>query len=296
MAQTRPRVSIITPTFNRADFIGTAVDSVLAQTFSDFELLIVDDGSTDETVSVLEPYLADRRVRYFNQPNQGQSVARNRGLAEADGELVCFLDSDDAWLPDKLEQQVALMDRHPDVDIVHGDEIDIDEHGREVSRKNMPRFSGMIARELLADNSVSINTVMVRKRCFEEMGGFSESRRVADDYDIWLRFSARYRFLYVSAFFGFYRVMSNQISSDKRARFESNERIVLDFVRDFPAALSSRDRRWGLSRFYCRKARYYARAGDKLVAWSAIGRALRYRPADPVVWRSLFRVIRPGRT
>lgn len=295
MAQATPRVSIITPTFNRADFICSAVKSVLEQTFGDFELLIVDDGSTDSTVSVLEPYLADTRIRYFYQPNQGQSVARNRGLAEALGELICFLDSDDAWSLTKLEQQVNLMDQHPEVDIIHGDEIDIDEHGLEISRKNMRRFSGMIARDLLADNSVSINTVMVRKRCFEEMGGFSETLRVADDYDIWLRFAARYRFLYVPTFFGFYRVMSNQISSDKQARFEANERIVLDFVRDFPEALSRRDRHWGLSRFYCRKARYYARVGDKLVAWRAVRRALKYRPSDPVVWRSLFRVIRPSR-
>jgi glycosyltransferase involved in cell wall biosynthesis len=294
MAQARPRVSIITPTFNRADFIRSAVESVLAQTFGDFELLIVDDGSTDNTVSVLEPYLSDVRIRYFHQPNQGQSVARNRGLAEAQGELICFLDSDDAWLENKLEKQVSMMDQYPEVDIIHGDEIDIDEYGREISRKNMRRFSGMIARQLLADNSVSINTVMVRSRCFDEMGGFSEERRVADDYEIWLRFASRYRFLYVPAFFGFYRVMSNQISSDKRARFESNERIVLDFVRDFPEALSRSDRHWGLSRFYCRKARYYARAGDKIVACGAIVRALRYCPADPVVWRSLFRVIRPS--
>lgn len=296
MAEARPRVSIITPTFNRAQFIGFAVDSVLAQTFDDFELLIVDDGSEDDTVSVLEPYRMDSRVRYLHQPNQGQSVARNRGLARARGEFICFLDSDDAWTPTKLEQQVRLMDEYPEVDIIHGDEIDIDAQGREVSRKNMRRFSGMIARELLADNSVSINTVMVRKHCFEEMGGFSEGRRVADDYDIWLRFAARYRFLYVPEFFGYYRVMPDQISSDKRARFESNERIVLDFVRDFPEALTERDRRWGLSRFYCRKARYYARSGDRLVAWSAIARALRYRPADPVVWRSLYRVFRPANT
>ena len=97
-----PLVSIITPTYNRADFIEQAVNSVLAQTYTNFELLIVDDGSTDNTRDLLEPALTDSRVRYFRQENQGQSVARNWALSEAKGDFVCFLDSDNYWPAEKI--------------------------------------------------------------------------------------------------------------------------------------------------------------------------------------------------
>lgn len=286
-------ISIITPTFNREKTLLPAVESVLAQSWKHWELLIIDDGSTDQTREVLSEYLQDSRIHYYYQENQGQSIARNQGLKRARGALVCFLDSDDLWTTSKLEHQYKIMAESPDVDLVHGDEITIDESCTEVTRKNMRRYSGHISRWLLADNSVSINTVMARRHCFDQMGGFSGRYGVADDYDIWLRFSARYNFLYVPEFFGYYRVMPDQISTDKERRFLANERIIKDFIEQFPSALKPQELRRGLSRFYCRKARYFAQTGRIRVAWSAIGQALRLSPYDIVVWRSLYRVMFP---
>lgn len=288
-----PVISVITPTYNRADFLPEAVRSVLDQTFKDFELLIVDDGSTDNTPEVLEPFLKDGRVLYEFQQNQGQSAARNRALAKARGQFICFLDSDNAWLPNKLEHQLEAFDQHPEVDIVYGDIVTIDEEGRELSRKNMRRYSGHIASHMLKDNFVSMNTTMARRYCFDEMGGMSGKRRVADDYDLWLRFSAKYRFLYLPEVFAKYRVMADQISSDKRRRFDTNEQIILDFLRDYPEAVSSREARIGLAAFYSRKARHYAQSGDRATAWRSILRALRYGPMNDGVWRAFFRVIYP---
>ncbi len=295
MAAAGPIVSIITPTFNRARFIGQAVESVLAQTIGDYELLIIDDGSTDNTAEVVAPFLGDHRIQYQVQRNLGQSVARNKGLKAARGEFICFLDSDDAWVPDKLEYQLAVMDHNPEVDIVHGDEIIIDEQGHELSRENIRRYSGIISRQLLADNSVSINTAMVRRHCFDALGGFNTGYGVADDYELWLRFSTRYKFLYVPSYFGYYRVMSDQISSDKDRRFRANEQIIQEFLAANPGALSPRERHWGLSRFYCRKARYYAATNCKGTALNSVLKALRYKPLDIVVWRGVYRVLFPKR-
>jgi glycosyltransferase involved in cell wall biosynthesis len=268
---------------------------VLAQSYPNWELIIVDDGSRDSTREKLAGYLDDPRIQYHFQENQGQSIARNLALQYARGELVCFLDSDDLWVPEKLERQVALMKAHPEVDVLHSDEIMIDEQGRELSRKNMRRYSGRIARQMLVDNSVSINTVMARRRCFDAMGGFSGRYGVADDYDIWLRFSARFTFLYVPEYWGYYRVMADQISSDKNRRFAANEAIIRDFIKEYGSTLTPGDIRWGLARFYCRKARHFASVGDSATAWSAITQALRYAPLDSVVWRAVYRVILPRR-
>ncbi|WP_410174045.1 glycosyltransferase [Marinobacter orientalis] len=281
------------PTYNRAKFLPDAVASVLAQTYTDLELIIVDDGSTDDTRKVLEPFLGDRRIRYFYQENQGQSYARNLALEQATGNFIAFLDSDDLWAPDKLKKQLAVFRAHQEVDIVHGDEAIIDEQGSVVSLENMKRYSGRITRKLLADNSVSITTALVRRRCFEAMGGFDTSLGVADDYELWLRFSARYCFHYEPGIVASYRVMTDQISSDKRRRFDANERIIAEFLARYGETLSPAERRWGLARFYCRKARYFASAGDLGEAVGAIAKALRNSPLDTVVWKALYRVMVP---
>ena len=288
-------VSVVTPTYNRARFLPDAVTSVLSQTFGDFELIIVDDGSDDNTRDVLAPFLADRRVRYFHQENQGQSHARNLALKQATGDCIAFLDSDDVWAPDKLEKQLAVLQANPGVDIVHGDEATIDEQGKVISFENMKRCSGRITRYLLADNSVSITTALVRRRCFDEMGGFDTSVGVADDYELWLRFSARYCYQYEPGIVASYRVMADQISSDKRRRYAANERIIQQFLARYGEVLSPGERRWGLARFYCRKARYFASAGERGKAVGAIAGALHNAPLDSVVWRALYRVAVPRR-
>lgn len=286
-------VSVVTPTYNRARFLPDAIASILAQTYADLELIILDDGSVDDTREVLEPFLADERVRYFYQENQGQSHARNRALGQASGDFVAFLDSDDVWSSDKLENQLAVFEAHPEVDIVHGDEALIDERGAVTSRRNMKRYSGRITRYLLADNSVSITTALVKRRCFDEMGGFDTSIGVADDYELWLRFSARYLFYYEPGIVAFYRVMADQISSDKQRRFAANELIIKRFLEQYDDVLSPAERRWGLARFYCRKARYFASVGERRKAVRSILIAYRNSPMDSVVWRALYRVLVP---
>lgn len=290
MSVENPLITIITPTYNRADFILEAVESVIKQSYPRFEFLIVDDGSTDNTVELLQAYLKDERVRLFQQENRGQSVARNVALAEAAGEFICFLDSDNYWPLDKLEKQIRIFEKHPEVDVLYGDNVIINEQGKEVSRKNMSRYSGRIAARMIQDNCVAMNTTMARRRCFDEMGGMSGKRRVADDYDLWLRFSARYEFRYEPEYWAWYRVMEDQISSDKTQRFTVNEAIIHDFRREYPEALSARDFDKGFAHFYIRKGRYLGATGEKASGLKEIVKALKYAPAESNVWRALFAV------
>lgn len=289
-------VTIITPTFNRADFLPSAIESVLGQTFRDFELIIVDDGSTDSSCKVIQGYQQqDDRVVYIYQHNQGQSVARNRGLAEARGEFICFLDSDNAWLPEKLDISLQAFRKHPEADVVYGDFIVIDAVGKELGVNRMRRFSGRITAQLLRDNFVSMNTTMTRTSCFRELGEFKENERMAEDYELWLRFSTRFRFRYVPEVLGFYRVMEDQISTDKDNRFVANEALLHDFLNRNPDAVSLLEKRRGLSNFYVRKARYGLGRGRVWHASVDIFRALILYPFWFGPWRALAKLILLGK-
>ncbi|TKV69598.1 glycosyltransferase [Marinobacter panjinensis] len=290
MTEREPIVSVVTPTFNRADYLHHAIESVLAQTVDRFELLVVDDGSTDATPELMERYAGDPRIRYFRQPNQGQSVARNRGIREARGDFVCFLDSDNAWLPDKLAKSLEVFRENPECHVVYGDYIEIDQWGRELGLNRMRRYSGAITPELLKDNFVSMNTTMTRRGCFEVMGGFDEADRLAEDYGLWLRLSTRYCFYYLAEVLGFYRVMEHQISSDKRRRLYANEKILLSFLETYPDSVTSEQRCRGLSHFYLRRARFLASEKSYLEAYRDIGRSIRQDALWPGPWRGAAKV------
>ncbi|MBY5961832.1 glycosyltransferase [Marinobacter nauticus] len=287
----KPLVSIITPTFNRADYLPIAVESVLAQTMPEFELIVIDDGSTDNTSEVMERYTSDSRVRYFKQENQGQSIARNRGIEAAKGDYICFLDSDNAWLETKLSKSLQAFKENPEADIVYGDFILIDEHGKEQGVNRMKRYSGRITSHLIHDNFISMNTTMTRRRCFEEMGGFDNADRLAEDYGLWLRFSTRYQFLYLPEILGYYRVMENQISSDKDSRLMANEQIIRTFLESFPEALSRGEARHGMSRFFVRKGRYELSQGRYRIALADLGKSLANDPLWSGPWRLAMKTL-----
>lgn len=283
-------VSLITPTYNRGDFIAAAVDSVIAQTHRHWELLVVDDGSTDDTPAIMRRYADEPRIRYFQQANQGQSVARRRALGEARGQYIGFLDSDNVCLPHRLEVALEALARHSDMDVVYGDIVTIDEHGQETSRKNMKRFSGRITGHMLRDNCVTMNTAIARRHCFDAYLRMTTHRRVADDYDMWLRISAHHHFLYLPEFLACYRVMDDQISSNKTRRFEANEAILRDFLAEHGDTVSAREARTGWAHFHTRKGRYLASCGQRLEALGCYLRAIAHAPLQAVAWRAMARL------
>ena len=181
---------MIIPTYNRAACLGRAIDSVLAQTYRDFELLIVDDGSTDQTRELVAGYGA--QVAYVFQANRGVSSARNVGIRSTTGALVAFLDSDDAWLPAKLARQVAIMAQQPDIPLCHTEEIWIRRGVRVNPQQKHRKYTGDIFPYCLPLCVISPSSVMIRRTLFETVGYFDESLPACEDYDLWLRITKDY--------------------------------------------------------------------------------------------------------
>ena len=186
----KPKVSVIIPTYNRGWVLREAIDSVLAQDYTDYELIVVDDGSTDNTREILDSY--GRDIIVLQQPNKGVSAARNRGIAESRAQLVALLDSDDIWLPQKLTRQVAFFKSNPDALICQTEETWVRNGVRVNPKKRHHKFSGMIFEPSLALCLVSPSAVMIRKTLFDTVGLFDESLPACEDYDLWLRVSCRY--------------------------------------------------------------------------------------------------------
>jgi len=184
-----PTVSVIIPTYNRAWALKRAIDSVLAQDFQDFELIVVDDGSIDNTSEILRFY---PQVCVLRQDHRGVSAARNAGVARTKGNLVTFLDSDDLWLPKKLSAQVEFFNARPDVLICQTEETWIRNGNHVNPKKRHKKPSGMIFERCLELCVVSPSAVMMRRRLFDKIGTFDETLPVCEDYDLWLRAACRF--------------------------------------------------------------------------------------------------------
>jgi glycosyltransferase involved in cell wall biosynthesis len=186
----KPQVSVIIPTYNRGWILKEAIDSVLAQDYKDLELIVVDDGSTDNTFEILASYGNDIKVLF--QENKGVSAARNRGITEASGQLIAFLDSDDLWLPRKLSTQVDFFNQMPDALICQTEEIWVRNGIRVNPKKRHKKPSGMIFEPSLELCLVSPSAVMIRRSLFDRVGEFDVTLSACEDYDLWLRISCRF--------------------------------------------------------------------------------------------------------
>jgi glycosyltransferase involved in cell wall biosynthesis len=184
-------VSVIIPTFNRAGWVTEAVTSVLAQTYGDYELLVVDDGSTDATVAALAPF--GRRLRLVRSAaRRGVSAARNLGIKAARGEWLAFLDSDDLWLPEKLARQAAYLAARPELLICQTEEVWVRRGVRVNPPQTHRKAGGDIFWRSLERCSVSPSAVMLNRRLLDEVGLFDENLPAAEDYDLWLRVAWRH--------------------------------------------------------------------------------------------------------
>jgi len=184
-----PTVTVIIPTYNRAWVLKRAIKSVLAQDFHDFEIVVVDDGSTDNTTEVLESY---QQICVIRQEHRGVSAARNAGIARASGRLITFLDSDDLWLPGKLSAQVAFFNNNPDALICQTEEIWIRNGNHVNPKKRHKKYSGMIFEYCLELCIVSPSAVMMSRRLLDKIGTFDETLPICEDYDLWLRTACRF--------------------------------------------------------------------------------------------------------
>jgi glycosyltransferase involved in cell wall biosynthesis len=191
--KTNMKVSVIIPVYNSEKHIREALDSVLNQTYKNIEIIVVDDGSSDHTPEVIRTHYP--MIRYMGQKNGGAAKARNLGIREASGEWIAFLDSDDIWLPTKVEQQVEYFKNHPDVGFIFTDHINFHENGLQEPPTQKREFllSGDPVMTIFKNGKVNTSTVMMRREVIPKVGYFDETLRVAEDTDLWMRVAMQCR-------------------------------------------------------------------------------------------------------
>jgi len=219
-----PRVSVVIPTYNSSDLVVQAVASVLAQSYADYEIIVVDDGSTDNTRNVLAPY-ADR-IRYVWQENQERSAARNRGIRLACGELVAFLDADDVWLSGHLEQHVTALDDNPEAVLAYSSVQFIDTDGLPTKYHGHPHL-GAVGGQTVVQSAyprlcfgcaMFTCGVVVRRSAFDRAGLFDTHLNLGEDWEMWIRLARQGAFVYVPRVLSQYRVENWHAQEEKRAR------------------------------------------------------------------------------
>ncbi|MFO8114940.1 MAG: glycosyltransferase family 2 protein [Halorubrum sp.] len=231
---------MVLPTYNRAHTVRRAIDSVLSQSYEDFELIVVDDGSTDDTPAVLNS-VSDDRVQSLRFPeNRGANVARNAGIREADGEYIAFQDSDDIWRPSKLELQVAALDQAGEsVGVVYTGYYRVYDGRKKYGPRGKETLAGDIHDELLKGNGWFIPTAVtaVRQTCFETVGLFDERLQRLQDWEMWLRLSERYTFEFINKPLIEKHMRQDEVSirSDTAAFIDAMELILSEYQAKFQA-------------------------------------------------------------
>ncbi len=192
------KVSVIIPTYNRIQFVGTAIKSIINQTYKPLEIILIDDGSNDGTSDMVKKQFPF--VELFYQPNSGVSCARNKGIKMARGDWIAFLDSDDEWLPQKLNKQTHSIRNNPNILFFHSNEIWIKDGLRINQGKKHAKYGGWIFEKCLDICRISPSSVVMHKSIFQNIGLFDEDLQICEDYDMWLRVTARYKVFYSNEF------------------------------------------------------------------------------------------------
>jgi glycosyltransferase involved in cell wall biosynthesis len=282
-------VSVVIATFNMGRYLPQAVQSVLSQTYTNVEILIIDDGSTDDTAQIIRRWEQDERVRVYRQSNGGQAQARNRGVALSKGRYVAFLDADDEWLSHKLSRQMPLF-ANPQVGVVYSEYECMDGEGRALPKPPTRMYRGRVTAALLIDNFVSFQTAVVRRECLERHGAFDESVRMGDDYDLWLRLSAHYEFDFIPQPTARYRVWSGQMSKNYRRRYESAIRTMQRFLEHNPGLVSTAQIRAAWAHTYTGRGNNTLwQERKRAAAMQDYLRALSFRPHHWPAWRAILR-------
>jgi glycosyltransferase involved in cell wall biosynthesis len=232
-----PKVSVIIPTYNREQFILRALNSVSKQSFTDYEIIVIDDGSKDNTRQLLGPYMD--KLKYIYQENAGISAARNQGIQEAKGEYIAFLDSDDIWAPEKLEHQVKVLDTHKKVGIVYVRMPILNEKGVRVGMKPAGA-SGKNFKELLQIwGDLPTSSVLIRKECFIKVGGFDKTLTISEDTEMWLRISQYWDLYEIEGKeLAFYYRHDQQVTKNKIKVYEGGLKTDLKVLDTYKEACS----------------------------------------------------------
>jgi glycosyltransferase involved in cell wall biosynthesis len=285
----RPAISVVMPVYNVERFVEQAVRSVLDQSFGDFELIIVDDGGSDASIAICRQ-LADHRTRIVHQANRGLAGARNTGIAEARGEFVALIDSDDAWMPEKLERHIAHLRANPDVGISYAGAKLIGDNGQPLGISQRPLLGDVTSRHVFCGQTIKNGSVPVFRRAAlneaalriagaDRVSYFDEGLRRSEDVECWTRIAltTRWRFAGIPGDLTLYRINAAGLSADVIRQLESWDDVCAKVAAYAPAFIAAHG-----NEARARELRYLARRcfqiGDRGLAFGLVAEALRTWP------------------
>ena len=271
-----PKVSVIIPTYNRVEHLRAAIASVLEQTFQDFEVIVVDDASTDDTLDVVRK-IRDPRIRYLrHETNKKEAMSRNTGLRAATGDYIAFLDDDDEWVADKLKLQVELLENSPpEFGGVYTGCVTVDRKSGSVVGGVRPEKRGNIFDDMMVKNWVGTpSTVLFKKQCFTQVGLFDETIAFGVDYDMWIRIASKYQLDYIAEPLVKYYIQSDRLSTNHELVIRGLENQITKYGSLFRKSSK------GLSRRYRIIGTLYCYTGDLKKGRKALLRAIRTNPFE----------------
>ncbi len=288
MANKKPLVSVIMPTYNCAVYLQESIESVLARTYDAYEVVVIDDGSTDNTKLVLKPYM--EKIKYIDLGrNEGLPTARNLGIQSAKGEYVAFLDADDIWMPEKLEMSIDQFMKNPDAGMVYSKHINIDSKSQFLEGKIRRRLpSGNIFTQLFFEqNFIICSSVVVRKEVFNKTALFDSGLVNCQDWDMWLRIAFYYKAIGIDVPLVKYRHSAKSLSKN-RNNVLKYQKVIIDKIytmfKDSENGINEKMYKKRLAAHYAKIGRHYTRMGDKVVARENFRLSLKM---DPINIRTL---------
>ncbi len=247
-----PNISVIIPAYNAENTIARTIESVQKQTFSDFELIVINDGSTDRTAEIVQN-IEDIRLKLFSYENGGLSVARNRGIQNASGNYLAFIDADDLWTKDKLEKQLAALEANPDAGVAYSLTCYIDEQDNLLYRCNSISFEGNVLKQLLLTNFlINGSNPLIRQQAIKSIGNFDPSLKSSEDWDYYLRLAANYSFVCVPKYQILYRKSSANMSSNVERMKKASYTVLERAYQKAPSNLQYlRNQSFSILHLYC---------------------------------------------
>jgi len=287
----KPTVSVVMTCYNYEKYVGRSIESVLAQTYEDYELIIINDGSTDNSDSIIKSYIQDKRIYYVIQNNAGQAKAKNVGIKHSCGKYIAFLDADDLWEKEKLELQLPLFNKK-NVGLVYSNATWIDGTDSVLGQGWLGGYlkprSGKVTKYLIYDNFIYFSSAVVKRECIEDKGCFNESQHMSIDWELWLRLSSKYDFDFVDRHLIKYRWGHvGQMSKNQNMRLECSMNILEDYLRSNAKHISFAAIRGALAYAYYNRGCHYQRS-DHNVSRRYFMKAIKMNPLKMKAWIGLL--------
>ena len=276
-------VDVIIPAFNAANYLPAALDSVGSQTFDDWQIVLVDDGSTDDTAAVVAPFLErfGTKLKYIRQENRGLPAARNAAVQASSSNFIALLDADDVWLPNRLAESLQALAARPNAGLAYGLITYMDAAGNamETFQGNAAPFEGHVASRIyMRKIELPCPTITIRRSCIDEVGLFDETMRSTEDRDLWLRIALRHEVAFVPKVLAYYRVSPNSMSANAQRMIEAQLQFIRKHYRSEGCGIVPRQIAW--ARAYKQRAEALQRHGRPGAALKSASQAFLIFPFD----------------